>query len=147
MEDMRDGPSVLIGGFNNSWALKLDSAARFSFGRDLQAHLIWIQDREHPDFRKWSHVLTGPLADLTEDYAIVSRVLDPSTGKVVVTASGLFKFGTEAAGEFLTCEPCMKGLAVAGPKDWDRKNVQVVIGASVVGRTAGTPHILATYFW
>lgn len=147
MEDMRDGPSVLIGGFNNNWALKLNSQARFSLGRDAQAHLIWIQDREHPDFRKWSHDLNGPVAGLTEDYAIVSRVLDPSTGKMVIAASGLFKFGTEAAGEFLTCEPCMRDLAGVGPADWDRKNMQVVIGASVVGRTAGTPHILATYFW
>ena len=66
---------------------------------------------------------------------------------MVVIAAGLFKFGTEAAGEFLTCEPCMKDLAAAGPPDWDRKNMQVVIGASVVGRTAGTPHILAAHFW
>jgi hypothetical protein len=147
MEDLRDGPSILIGAFNNSWALKLTSESRFSFSRDPQAHLTWIQDRERPDFRKWSHNLIGPLTDLTEDYAIVSRVLDPTTGKIVVIASGLFKFGTEAAGEFLTCEPCMKELAAAAPPGWDRKNMQVVIGASVVGRTAGPPRILATHFW
>lgn len=147
MEDLRDGSSVLIGAFNNSWALKLTGQSRFSFSRDPQPHSIWIQDREHPDFRKWSHALDTPYTDLTEDYAIVSRVLDPTTGKIVVIASGLFKFGTEAAGEFLTCEPCMKDLAAAGPADWDSKNMQVVIGASVVGRTAGPPRILATYFW
>ncbi len=147
MEDMRDGPSILIGGFNNSWALKLTGESRFSFARDPQAHSIWIVDHQRPDFRKWSHDLTAPYTDLTEDYAIVSRVLDPTTGKLVVIASGLFKFGTEAAGEFLTCDTCMKELAAAGPSDWSQKNMQVVIGASVVGRTAGPPRILATYFW
>lgn len=147
MEDLRDGPSVLIGAFNNRWALKLTGESRFSFSRDPQAHMIWIQDREHPEFRKWSHDLNGALTDLTEDYAIVSRVLDPTTGKMVVTVSGLFKFGTEAAGEFLTCETCIEGLASVGPPGWDRKNMQVVLGASVVGRTAGPARILATYFW
>jgi hypothetical protein len=147
MEDLRDGPSVLIGAFNNSWALKLTSESRFSFARDAQAHMIWIQDREHPEFRKWSHDLNGPVAELTEDYAIVSRELDPTTGKMVVTVSGLFKFGTEAAGEFITCETCLEGLAAAGPAGWDRKNMQVVLGASVVGRTAGPARVLATYFW
>jgi hypothetical protein len=147
MEDMRDGPSILIGAFNNSWALKLTGESRFSFSRDPQTHSISIRDRDHPELKKWSHDLSQPYTELTEDYAIVSRMLDPTTGKIVVISSGLFKFGTEAAGEFLTCESCMNELAAVGPADWSRKNMQIVIGASVVGRTAGPPRILAKYFW
>ena len=91
--------------------------------------------------------MSAPYADATEDWAIVSRVIDPTTGRVVVTASGLAKFGTEAAGEFLICGSCMRELDATAPRGWDRKNMQIVIAANVVGRAAGPPRIVAMYFW
>ena len=91
--------------------------------------------------------MNAPFTDVKEDYAIVSRLVDPSTGKIVVTAAGLAMFGTEAAGDFLTCEKCVAGFAANAPADWDRKNIEIVISASVVGRVAGPPHVIATYFW
>jgi len=147
MEDLRDGPAVLIGAFNNTWALRLTRQSRFHFGRDAATDTSWIEDNEHPDFHKWSHVMSAPYTDATEDWAIVSRVVDPTTGRVVVTASGLAKFGTEAAGEFLTCSKCMSALDAAAPAGWDRKDMQIVIGANVIGRAAGPPRIVAMYFW
>jgi hypothetical protein len=84
---------------------------------------------------------------MKEDYAIVSRVVDPSTGKIVVTASGLAKFGTEAAGEFLTSPKAMDQIEKSGPRNWDRMNIEIVIATDVVGRRAGPPRIVATHFW
>jgi hypothetical protein len=66
---------------------------------------------------------------------------------MVVTASGLAKFGTEAAGEFLTSRSYMEEITKAAPKDWDRKNMQIVIATDAVGRSAGPPRVLATHFW
>ena len=95
----------------------------------------------------WSHSVDTPYGNLAQDYAIVSRVVDPTTGKFVVTASGLAKFGTEAAGEFLTNPVYMEEILKTAPRDWDRENMEIVISTNVVGRSAGPPHIVATHFW
>jgi len=147
LEDLRDGPAVLIGAFNNSFTLRLTGPLRFSFLRNPETMVNRIQDHNDPQNPKWSDDMNAPYQNLKQDFAIVSRVVDPTTGRVVVTASGLAKFGTEAAGEFLTSRSALEEMAKAAPKDWDRKNMQIVIGTDTVGRSAGPPRVLATYFW
>jgi len=147
LEDLRDGPAVLIGAFNNSFTLRLTGPLRFSFLRNPDTMVNRIQDHNDPQNPKWSDDMNAPYQNLRQDYAIVSRVVDPTTGRVVVTASGLAKFGTEAAGEFLTSRAALEEMAKGAPKDWDRKNMQIVIGTDTVGRSAGPPHVLAIYFW
>ncbi len=147
VEDLRDGSAVLIGAFNNSWVLQLTRQLRFRFDHNQDSHQSWIEDTQDPGHRRWMHVMSAPYADVKLDYAIVSRLVDPSTGKIVVTAAGLAMFGTEAAGDFLTCEKCMTDFAAAAPPGWDHKNMEILISASVVGRVAGPPHVLATRFW
>lgn len=147
LEDLKEGPAVLIGGFNNSWTLRLTGQLRFGFARNLETHVSWIEDRENPKAMKWFHVMTAPYTSVQEDYAIISRVMDPTTGRMVVTASGLAKFGTEAAGEFLTNPIYMEQIPKQGPKDWDRRNIQLVIRSTVIGRSSGPPQIIAAHFW
>ena len=147
LEDLKDGPAVLIGAFNNSWTLRLTGQLRFGFDRNPEAHVSWIEDRENPKAVKWSHEMTAPYASVQEDYAIISRVVDPTTGRMVVTASGLAKFGTEAAGEFLTNSVYMEQIPKQAPKGWERRNIQLVIRANVVGRSSGPPQIVAAHFW
>lgn len=147
LDDLRDGPAVLIGAFNNSFTLRLTGPLRFSFLRNPETLVNRIQDHNDPQNAKWSDDMRAPYLDLKQDYAIVSRVVDPTTGHVVVTASGLAKFGTEAAGEFLTSGVAMEEITKGAPKDWDRKNMQIVIGTDTVGRSAGPPRVLATHFW
>jgi hypothetical protein len=147
IDDLKDGPAVLIGAFNNSWTLRLTGQLRFSFTRNPETHVSWISDRENPSAVKWFHQMTAPFSDVQEDYAIVSRVVDPTTGRIVVTASGLAKFGTEAAGEFLTDPAYMEQISRHAPKGWERRNMQIVIRANVIGRSSGPPEIIASYFW
>lgn len=147
MEDLNDGPAILIGAFNNSWTLRLTDGLRFSFVNDREHHVESIRDSKDPQSIKWSHSVDIPYAALARDYAIVSRVEDPTTGKIVVTASGLAKFGTEAAGEFLTNSVYIQEISKSAPRGWDRMNMEIVISTDVVGRAAGPPHIVATHFW
>jgi hypothetical protein len=147
VDDLKDGPAVLIGAFNNSWTLRLTGQLRFGFARNPETHISWIEDRQNPTAMKWSHQMTAPYANVQEDYAIVSRVVDPTTGRVVVTASGLAKFGTEAAGEFLTNPVYMEQISRQSPKGWERRNMQIVIQAHVIGRSSGPPQILAAHFF
>jgi hypothetical protein len=146
MEDLKDGPALLIGAFNNSWALRLTGQLRYRFVPNHQTHVNSIRDSQNASVA-WVEDVSAPYREMKEDYAIVSRVVDPSTGKVVVTASGLAKFGTEAAGEFLTSPKAMDQVEKSAPRNWDRMNIEIVIATDVVGRRAGPPRIAATHFW
>ena len=77
----------------------------------------------------------------------MSRVLDRTTGRLVVIAAGMTKFGTAAAGEFLSDPIYMKEAMRLAPKDWENKNVQIVISTQLIGESSGPPHIVASYFW
>lgn len=148
MEDLTDGPAVLIGAFNNSWTLRLTKELRFSFVNDREHQVEYIRDSKDPGSMKWSlHTLDTPYAALPRDFGIVSRVEDPSTGKIFVTASGIAKFGTEAAGEFLTNPIYIQEITKNAPRGWDHMNMEIVISTDVVGRAAGPPHVVATHFW
>jgi hypothetical protein len=144
---LKDGPWVLIGGFNNSWTLRLTNQLRFGLVRDSNTDISRIVDRQNPGETRYAHKMDASFAEVQEDYAIISRVWDPTTGKVVVTAAGLAKFGTAAAGEFLTNPTYMEELRKRLPNGWERKNLQILIAAPVVGRSAGPPRIIDSQTW
>jgi len=144
-QDLRDGPVVLIGAFSNGWTLRLTDDLRFSFARDAELH--YIRDRTHPLSRKWSHRLGERVAEINEDYAIVTRVQDPLTGHFVVTAAGLLNFGAAAVGEFLTEPPYMEDALRLAANGWDRKNIQIVIATKVIGVNSGPPRVVDVYVW
>lgn len=145
--DLRDNPSVLIGAFTNDWTLRLTGQLRFTFqlGADERTH--YVHDRLHPANRDWQLTNVWPDWKMPVDYAIVSRVLDPTTGKTIVIAAGITQYGTAAAGEFLTNPEYLSQLIRQAPRDWQRKNLQVVLATKVIGGTAGAPQVLATQFW
>jgi hypothetical protein len=143
--DLRGGPVVLIGAFNNDWTIRLMGPMRFSFERDNDT--FWIKDLQDPSCRDRAVNYTMPYLQVTEDYALISRVLEPTTERMVVVAGGLTGYGTIAAGEFLTNPAYMEMLAKQAPKDWSRKNIQVVIATTVINGNSGPPRIVDRYFW
>jgi hypothetical protein len=147
LDDLREGPVVLIGAFNNEWTLRVTDQVRYRFHRDLAAHESWIFDRDHPSDRKWLVQQGQPYRSVTKDYALVSRMLDPTTGELVVTAAGLTKYGTAAAGEFLSEPHYMEEVLRSAPKNWAAKNVQIVLSTALVSESSGPPQVIATYFW
>jgi hypothetical protein len=144
-EDVRSGPVVLIGAFNNDWSLRLMGPRRFSFERD--GDLFWIKDQQNPIDKSHAVNYAEPYLQLTEDYALISRVLDPVTGRMVVLAGGLTGYGTIAAGEFLTSSGYMDAITANAPRNWERKNVQMVISTKVINGKSGPPNLLMAHFW
>jgi hypothetical protein len=144
--DLRDGPVVLIGAFNNNWTLRLSSQLRYSFGQSVDSRYSWISDRQNPLKRDWSVATTVPVSTM-DDYALISRIWDATTGQPMVIVGGIHIYGTMAAGEFLTDPMYLATLARQAPANWDRKNIQVVITTRVINGVSGPPRILATYFW
>ena len=107
--DLREGAVVLIGAFNNEWSLRLTRQLRYSLAMDPDQHLIYIRDAKNPSSRSWSwgtnqprEPVTGANSPKLQDFALISRIRDSETGHVVVVIGGLYTYGTEAAGEFLT---------------------------------------------
>lgn len=145
--DLREGPVVLIGAFNNDWTLRLTSQLRYTFSRDPTLGVWWVSDRQAPSRRDWLVSMAVPTSNVTEDYAVISRVMDPTTDQPIVVAAGIGIYGTLAAGEFLAGSDHLAALARRAPSDWAHKNIQVVIGAKVINGVSGPPRILATYFW
>lgn len=145
LENLRDGPVVLVGGFNNDWTLRLTGPMRFSFQRDKD--LFYISDRLHPNNRERSVDYSTPYMKLTRDYALISRVLTPTTERIVVVAAGLTGSGTMAAGELLTNQGYMESVLKNAPKGWERKNLQLVISTEVINGNSGPPRLVDQCFW
>jgi hypothetical protein len=146
LADLRQGPAILIGAFNNDWTIRLAGPLRYSFQRDADFHVTSIRDEQNPGRNDWKVDRRTPELDLAEDYAIVSRVSDPTTGETVIVAAGITKYGTLSAGEFLTSSR-LDDLTRYAPRDWRRKNLQIILGTKVVKGSPGPPRVLATHFW
>jgi hypothetical protein len=143
--DLRDGPVVLVGAFNNDWTLRLMGPMRFSFERENDT--FWIKDQQNPATRDRAVNYSMPYLNLTEDYALISRVLEPTTERMVVVAGGLTGYGTMAAGEFLTTPEYLFAVAKQMPKNWEHKNVQLVIATKVINGNSGPPRVVDRYVW
>src|SRR5579872_4340150 len=134
--DLREDPSILIGAYNNPWTLSMLGNQRYVFSARAD-----ILDRFNAQ-KHWT-----PKADFTDDYAIVSRVLNSKTGKTILIAAGISGAGTRAATEFISEPQAISALAKALPDGWQKKNLEVVLHASVTDGVPSAPEIVATYSW
>lgn len=147
--DLREGPVVLVGAFNNPWSLRLSGALRFSLALDDSRQLIYIRDARNPGARTWSWGTHQPVGNIgsagappLHDYALISRVRSPQTGRYLVTVGGLFVYGTQAAGEFLSDAEALKALGKVATLD-PGKNLQIVLETTVTDATPGPARIVA----
>jgi hypothetical protein len=84
---------------------------------------------------------------VTEDYALISRVFEQRSGQPVVSVAGITDFGTAAAAEFISDEDLLASAFTDAPKQWERKNLQLIIRTSVIGRSTGKPQFVARHIW
>jgi hypothetical protein len=122
---------------------------RFTFQREGTS--FWIADRDNPGQRRWKIDLgqfdSSGRPVLKEDFAVVSRVSNPRTGRITITVAGLYGYGTLAAGKFLTDQTFLQKMSEVAPVGWQDRNMQIVIGTEVIQENSGPPRILATAFW
>lgn len=145
LKDLRDGPVVLIGGFNNPWTRRFSEDLRFTLAVDPDG--AYVRDRDHPDDRRWRPETAGRfIKNLTQTYGLITRVQDPATGHSVLTVSGLVH-GTRAAGECVVDAECLQAAERIGGSDLGRRNVQIVVDAAVMGEDSGAPRVIAVHSW
>jgi hypothetical protein len=145
--DLSEGPTVLIGAFNNQWTLHAAGQLRFTFVKDYVHEIDMVRDGLHPENTEWKLNRVWPYWDVSHDYAIVSRILDTTTARPVVIAAGITQHGTMAAGEFLTSPGCFSEAVPQLPPGWQNRNLQIVLRVPVVNRVAGHPRVLAIHVW
>jgi hypothetical protein len=147
--ELQQSATVLIGAFNDAWTMRLSDVGRYGFEHDGTKY--WIVDRQNQGARQWGIDLDnrnseGKL-DLHEDFAMISRVLNQRTGKMLVTVGGLYGYGTQAAGQFLTDPKYLTKFASMLKSGWESKNLQLVIRTEVIDGTPGPPELIASSVW
>jgi hypothetical protein len=145
--DLRDTPAVMIGAFDNPWALRATGQLRFTFNKDSEHDAGMVLDRQDPQNQAWKLTNYWPQWDVPVDYAIVTRMSDSTTERPVIIVAGLTQYGTIGAGEFVTKAEYFAEAAGKLPKGWQKKNLQIVLSVPVVNGNSGRPRVLATYVW
>jgi hypothetical protein len=142
---LREGPVVLIGAFDNIWTLRITQRLRFGFeSRDGVALLV---DRKSQAKTTWTSAWDLPYQKLSRDYAIVARVHDDTTGQPVIIAAGISEEGTEAAGEILYNPLYLNSLVARAPANWEKMNMEAVIETQVIEGHSGPPNVLSVETW
>ncbi|MGA7156176.1 MAG: hypothetical protein WBY53_04990 [Acidobacteriaceae bacterium] len=145
--DLRNGPSVIIGAFDNAWALRMLRPLRYHFANNPDMSVFSIIDSTKPGQTRWSVNRKQQIATNNyRDYAIVARFTDGTTGKPTLIAAGIGRGGTIAAGEFLTSRDLLQAVRNQRPSP-NTKNIEVVLSTQIIGGEPGTPKIEAVYFW
>jgi hypothetical protein len=145
--DLRQAPSVFIGAFDNGWTLRFTAPLRYHFANNPEMSQFWVEDRQRPGTREWLLDRSQQATGTYKDFALVTRALDPNTGRYVVVAAGIARGGTIASGEFLVDPSHMDELMRVVPKDWEHKNMEIVIETQVIDGRSGPPRIAAVYVW
>jgi hypothetical protein len=145
--DLRNGPSVIIGAFDNAWTLRMLRPLRFHFANNSDMTMFSIVDGSQAGQTRWVVDRREQIATNNyRDYAIVARFTDDTTGKPTLVAAGIGRGGTIAAGEFLTNADLLKAVRSQRPST-KVKNVEVVLSTQIIDGEPGTPKIEAVYFW
>jgi hypothetical protein len=138
--DLQGSPTVLIGAYDNYWTMNLSRDLPFFFDRGGR-----IRERggQH---RVWSSVARAD-STISEDYAVVFRLLDSKAGGPVIAIAGLTTCGTQAAAQFVTDPGQFKKLAGIPRDSLARKNLEFILRTSLVNCTPTSVSIVAQQVW
>jgi len=148
LSDLRNGPTVFVGAFDNAWTLRLTKPLRFHFANNADMTRFWIADSNNPDRIDW--VIDRAKQQATNnyrDYAIVTQFTDGNTGKIAIVAAGVGRGGTIAAGEFLIDTAHLTQIVNAARASAGKKNMEFVLSTEIIDGQPGTPKMEAAYFW
>ena len=138
--ELRENPSVLVGGFNNPLTLELTKQLEFVMrGGDE------IVDTLDPK-RRWQIDKVKDAAG-TSDYAIITRIVRRDGDAPFIAIAGTGSGGTLAAAE-LICSPSNIHLITDGlPKDWPGKNFQAVVRIKITDFKPSASGVVAFKSW
>jgi hypothetical protein len=142
---LREGPFVLIGAFDNPWTMRITQDLPMGFEYDN--HVREVVDRKSTPKKIWKLQWQVPGKSLARDYAIVARLHDTVTGEPVIILAGILGEGTEAASEVVANPAYLDAMLQKAPKNWDQLNLEAVIEANVIDGHPGPPTVIAVETW
>jgi hypothetical protein len=146
--DLRAGPTIFVGAFDNAWTLRLTNQLRFHFANNPEMTQFRIVDSSVPSQARWFVDRTVQMTTNNyRDYAIIARFTDTNTGKLEVVIAGIGRGGTIAASEFLTDNSDLSELRQAAVAAGNKKNLEVVLSTQIIDGQPGSPKMEAAYFW
>lgn len=144
LEDLRQGPVILIGGLDNVWTKRLVAPLRYYFfaPTQLESEIHDSKDSSHI----WKFDNMQPVSGGSRDYAIVASYFDSTIRQHVLVAAGIGKAGTQAAAEFLTSGQDLNSW-LTEEKAPPGKNVELVLSTDILDGEPGPPHVIASSVW
>ena len=137
--DLRNRPSVMIGGFNNPWTLELTSDLPYRLSQGTR-----IEQRDHPE-RGW--LWSVPSNKSNDDYALIARIRHSKTGGPLIIVAGIGENGTQGAAEFLADPDRMRDLLRSAPRGWENKDMEIVLHIKIVSAAPVEIEPVARAFW
>ena len=138
--ELRNSPSVLIGGFNNAMTLELTKNMRFVLRARNE-----IDDIQDPN-RRWLLHASADSHD-TEDYAIITRLTQRQGDAPILSVAGMGQYGTLAAADFVCSPAAISEMTRRLPKDWASRNLQLVLHVKVVDFKPAATEVVAVHSW
>jgi hypothetical protein len=146
LDDLQQGPTILIGGLDNEWTLRAIAHLRYRFqGTDQEQY--WITDTKNPGRRTWGIDLKTQYPAVKRDFALIARLHDDSTRQVEVIVAGIGMSGTAAAGEFMVDPNRLEELRKRVGPGFRDHDFEAVLGTDVVNGIPGSATILAVAVW
>jgi hypothetical protein len=142
LSDLRDRPVILIGAYNNEWTVRLSQPLPFRLGPASQPSIV---DAAQPA-KHWERDHNLPYSS-SDDYALIGRYRDQTSGSVTVVVAGLGRNGTEAASQFLTDPHYMQQLEQHLGHRIDDHNLEAVLKINVIQGRTGAPSIMTVHTW
>ena len=143
---LREGPSVMIGAFDNPWTMRITQDLPIGFEYDNN-QVREVVDRKSVPKGIWTLQWQVPAKSLTRDYAVVARIHDQVSGQPVIILAGILGEGTEAASEVVSNPAYLDAMLQKAPKNWDQLNLEAVIVANVIEGHPGPPTVVAVETW
>jgi hypothetical protein len=141
LDDLRNTPTVLIGYSSTQWK---EVTRKFRFFVDDNSHGM-IRDYGNPT--EWYPHDETPEHHTSEDYGVISRAFDPETHAMLILVSGCMQYGTEGTARLITNPELLAAALHNAPKDWQQKNLQLVIQFNVVANSPASSRVVASHYW
>jgi hypothetical protein len=145
--DIRQHPTILVGGMDNEWTMRLMKPLRFRIIQTDDANVVGIADSRTAGSPKWVVNYATPYKQLQKEYAIVARYKDSTTDQPTMVLAGVGPEGTIAAGEFVSTPSHIAEFASKAPVGWAEKNLEIVLETEVIDGKSGPPRIVAFEIW
>lgn len=142
--DLLAAPTILLGGFSSPLGLKLTQNLRYRLVGDDKYSAI---KDTFPNGKTWRTPNYEPTETMVQGYALVTLLHDSDVKQPVLLVAGLTAVDTASAVNFITDKGYFAEFTKNAPKDWFKKNCQIVIHSNDYGHSPGRPELVAWYVW